>query len=526
MKSLPTSPDLSHLKRQAKQLLREACALEMDALDRFAENFPAMRAFKRSPQLAAELRLHDAQSVIAREYGFRSWPELKRFVEWKQTDGTQHLKSWLKWVYEGSARDRNLAIRTLAEQPEAFAGNAWVACATGDEAALQRMLSKDEGWANRPGGPLGMPPLVAVTHSLLICEPEFEPHLLESARLLLGHGADVNCAWTNPDSPGYPLSSLYGAAGKTHHVAMLKLLLEAGPNLNDNESLYHSVESRDSACTRLLLEAGAPVVGTNAIGRVLDYGKLDDLRLMLQHGGDANERPWIHHAILRGRSIEHIRLLVGAGADLNATNHDGTSLYRRAQLHGRTDVLEILRSSGIEETLTEEEEFVAACARGDLGSAQAILQRIPDVFSRLTDKQLQAMPQHAGIGDKRAVRTMLNVGWPLEVKTAWDATALNLAVYRGDAEIANLLLTSGASWSTKHGFGDNVLGTLAHASQNNVEDPSSPRDYLGCARALVAHDVPLPDTQYTFSPEVETYFEAVRLQRTIPKPVEPTSSGE
>ena len=41
----------------------------------------------------------------------------------------------------------------------------------------------------------------------------------------------------------------------------------------------------------LLLRAGARVNGTNALGRVLDFDKLDDLRLMLEHGGDANERP-------------------------------------------------------------------------------------------------------------------------------------------------------------------------------------------------------------------------------------------
>ena len=59
------------------------------------------------------------------------------------------------------------------------------------------------------------------------------------------------------------------------------------------------------------------------------------------------------------------------------------------------------------------------------------------------------------------------LGWPREVKAAWDATALNLAVYRGDAQMAELLLESGADWQTRHGYGSNVVGTLSYASQND-----------------------------------------------------------
>jgi len=105
---------------------------------------------------------------------------------------TERLKRWLKWAYEGTPRERKLALRMLREEPELLSRSVWVACAAGHEDALRKMLNHGEGSANRPGGPLGMPPLVAVTHSLLILEPECERDLLESAGLLLEHGADVN----------------------------------------------------------------------------------------------------------------------------------------------------------------------------------------------------------------------------------------------------------------------------------------------------------------------------------------------
>ncbi|MBV8830146.1 MAG: hypothetical protein JO108_13040 [Acidobacteriaceae bacterium] len=422
-----------------------------------------------------------------------------------------HLEQWLEWTYEGNARERRLAVETLAGNPDLLNEDPWLACAVGDISVIRKALSADAGWANRPGGPLGMPPLVAVTHSMLILEPEFGESILHSARFLLAHGADVNCSWTNPKWPDSPLSALYGAAGRTHHELMLKILLDAGADPNDNESLYHSLESRGSTCTRLLLDRGARVDGTNAIARAIDYGKLEDLQLMLQHDGVARERPWIHHAILRGRPFEYVTTLVRAGADLRANDRDGNSLYRYAQVHGRSDVVEILHAAGIEEPLTEEEQFVAACARGDYASARHIREALPDIFSRLTCRQLQALPEQAGTGNERAVRTMLGLGWPVDIKAAWSATALNLAVYRGDASMVHRLLDSGADWRIEHGFGDNVWGTLAHASRDDIEDPSAPRNYLGCAKALIAHNVPTPDRKYKFSDELDAYLEQIRF---------------
>jgi ankyrin repeat protein len=66
-------PDLGQLKRQAKELLR-----------RFAAGEPAaeeeVRAHYRGAD-ASNFVLHDAQLVLARSYGFASWPKLKAYVD-------------------------------------------------------------------------------------------------------------------------------------------------------------------------------------------------------------------------------------------------------------------------------------------------------------------------------------------------------------------------------------------------------------------------------------------------------------
>ena len=259
--------------------------------------------------------------------------------------------------------------------------------------------------------------------------------------------------------------------------------------------------------------------GTNALGRVLDFDKLDDLRLMLEHGGDANERPWVHHAILRGRSIDHIRALFDAGADMRRENEHGVSLFRFAQAFGREDVVQLLHEAGVDEPLDDAERLISACARGDESAARAMLDRAPSLLRGLTANQLKTMPELASVGNITAVRTMLALGWPREIKTAWDATALNLAVFRGDAEMTQLLLENGADWRTRHGYNDNVIGTLSWASQNETLEPA-PRDYAGCARALLAHGVPAPraDDDYGFSDDVTAIFEAWRDARVVGAP--------
>ena len=77
-KSLPTRtlrdrPDLDHLKGQAKKLLEAFVAGESDAVAEVHTHYHDANA--------ATFALHDAQLVIARAYGFDSWPKLKAYAD-------------------------------------------------------------------------------------------------------------------------------------------------------------------------------------------------------------------------------------------------------------------------------------------------------------------------------------------------------------------------------------------------------------------------------------------------------------
>jgi ankyrin repeat protein len=70
---LRDKPDLAQLKRQAKELLQAFAAGETDAAAEVNAHYHGADP--------ARFALHDAQLVLARSYGFDSWPKLKAFVD-------------------------------------------------------------------------------------------------------------------------------------------------------------------------------------------------------------------------------------------------------------------------------------------------------------------------------------------------------------------------------------------------------------------------------------------------------------
>ena len=72
-RTLRDKPDLAQLKRQAKELLQAFAAGGADAAAEVHAHYQGADP--------ARFALHDAQLVLARSYGFDSWPKLKAFVD-------------------------------------------------------------------------------------------------------------------------------------------------------------------------------------------------------------------------------------------------------------------------------------------------------------------------------------------------------------------------------------------------------------------------------------------------------------
>lgn len=78
-RGLPANPHLDVPKKQARELLRECKSKSTDALDRIRNRHPKFRTAD-DDVIVMQLKLSDAQLVIANEYGFSSWTQLKERI--------------------------------------------------------------------------------------------------------------------------------------------------------------------------------------------------------------------------------------------------------------------------------------------------------------------------------------------------------------------------------------------------------------------------------------------------------------
>ena len=106
MNPLPDRLNLDHLKKQAKQLIRLYRNRDAAAMARFRGALPATAGLSDEDISAQQLRLHDAQSCIAREHGFASWPDLKRYVEVQAVAQKERAVRVLHWAAVALCRRR------------------------------------------------------------------------------------------------------------------------------------------------------------------------------------------------------------------------------------------------------------------------------------------------------------------------------------------------------------------------------------------------------------------------------------
>ena len=227
----------------------------------------------------------------------------------------------------------------------------------GDLGLVSRFVESDAGRsAATTADENGWPAILYVGASRLRdWEPGAEQRLADVAALLLSHGADANAAAT---VGMYSLPAFYFAAGCSNQPKVARLLLEAGANPNDGESLFHAAENMFVECLEMLLEYGGDLNSVDHHGHntplfyVLKYTRLDSVPWLLEHGADPNIcngeelQTALHAAAQRGCNDDILTLLIEHGANIDAPDADGATPLRLAEIRGKHRVVELLQRHG------------------------------------------------------------------------------------------------------------------------------------------------------------------------------------
>jgi ankyrin repeat protein len=472
MPRLPGDASLEHLKNQAKTLLAGARAGDPAALR-------WVRAHHPDPPAA--LKLADAQLVVARAYGFASWPKLhahldvtERFKRSPHAVGEaadpadEFLRlACLTYSQDDPARWA-AAARMLAEAPELARASLHTAAAAGDVDAARVLLGAGDpanahdsrsgrdapqrGAVDALGGPYRWPPLLYLTYSRV---PGGDP--LAVARLLLAAGADPDAGFLW-EGLVPPFTALTGAFGRgegdppphREAVALARLLLEAGADPNDGQAVYNLHWHPDDAWLELLLEFG--------------FGGGDGgvwhRRLGAAHASPReNAEDCLMWAALQGYA-HRVGLLLAAGVDPDGrgTRHPilrGRSALEVALGHGHTETAAALRAAGAAEPeLTDAERVEAAYMAAD---PTVTAPPPPGLIVRAAES-----------GAAAAVALLLERGADVNAMPG-RATALHEAAVRGDRPLVDILLAAGADPTIRdREFNADAAGWAAHAGHTDL----------------------------------------------------------
>jgi uncharacterized glyoxalase superfamily protein PhnB len=286
-RNLPSRPSLEHLKHQARDLQRDHQANDPAALDRVEAHLPGHRG---------RLSVARAQTVVAREYGVASWPQLKTLVETRLLELHRTEASRAAGL-PGETLDLALeSIRTLDGEglERLLRAHPQLASVQVDRARGSNLLHEacrvDPAALGRPASAA-----IAIVERLLAAGIDL------NAPYSLPEGGDLYAAWfcrSNEvlryvlEHGGKP-SGMYGAA-YSENAERIRLLHRHGGDLeqvvHDETPLLHAFKNRKPEATRILLELGADVNHADSKGAtalhyaVRQYAEPEAIALLLRYG--------------------------------------------------------------------------------------------------------------------------------------------------------------------------------------------------------------------------------------------------
>jgi ankyrin repeat protein len=481
-RQLPAKPNLEHLKRQAKELLRSFDQGEPGAVERFH----SLASLPASPKLA------DAQHVIARDYGFATWPKLKEHVE----AVTRALEPVEMLTAAVRASDAGKVARAFAEHPELKARINEPMHNYGDMqallAAVQRTDRKTVDVLLQAGADIHVRSRSWAGGISVLdeCAPEMAAFLMERGAVVDAHSAarlGMLEKLRELVEADFAVVHARGWNGQTplHFASTVEIaqyLVERGAEINARD-LQH--ESTPAQHMLRVVQARHYPRDRQPIARYLVSRGCETDILMAAALGDLE---------LARRHLESdpksIRTRVSETYFPKQNPQSGGSIYLYLFGRGRTPH-QVARDFGHEQLFqflmlhsSEEIRMEQAADLGDEEMFRALVASRPNFVATLSEADRRRLPDAAQNNNTGAVRLMLAAGWPVDARGDYEMTSLDWGSWHGNAEMVREILRYRPQLELCNQHKITALGSALHGSMNGWHRDTG--DYVATVEALLA----------------------------------------
>ncbi len=485
-RGLPGNANLEQLKKGSKSFQRAVRAGDAGAAMIVNEFHPRLQsAAPGSPELDGFTRA-DAQLVVARQFGFASWPRLKAHLELVERyarsphaepiggpldDEQAIVDEFLRLAcltYGDDDPDRPRRARALLqEHPWLERASVHTIAATGAIDEARELLAADPSLASLVGGPHRWEPLLYLTYSRVGLAPGHSAAAV--ARVMLECGADPNAGylWEGLVPPFTALTGALGGGTMAHpeELALARVLLEAGADPNDGQALYNRGWGPDpeEGWLDLLFEFGLGTGDGGPWHRLLGERQdsprqmLEDL-LMAAAAHGLTER--VHRLLQRGVSPD--------GRGSAHPIYEGRTPVQEAALSGYPDVVSLLTGAGARWEPDPVDAVVVAAMAGQRETLDGLLAADPGLRERAIERRPDQLVRAAEEGSQAAVSLLIELGFDVNARPR--TAPLHEAAMRGDLAMIRQLLDHGANPNLRDtGYHATPAGWAEHHGQADAQ---------------------------------------------------------
>ena len=480
----PVDLTFEQIDHAAEALLRSFRARNAHARNRVAQHLPQVQHLPREALREFPLTLTEAQTVIARERGLKSWGDLRLAIKLGQRDFGETLDQFRQLVRAGDAAGLDALLSTHPElrdtldDPHFDFGSTALIIAKHNLELVDVLLqhgadinAKSQWWAGD-------------FHILEVTPADIANALVERGARITVHAA-AEQGWLDwleracADDPA--IVNQRGGDGKTplHYAsdpAVIDWLLERGAELETRDfdhqgtPLQWMIAERNFDAARHLVTRGAQVDIFAAV-------VLGDIALVKSA---LEAHPHAIRARVNHDGYELTPAADGAHEYVYAFSGAGLSPHQVALRYGHAEVFACLVDQSPPDL-----QLLAYCAAADAEAARRIAAANPNLVAELSADDQSQLLHAAWTGQVEIVKLMIELGFDIHIRDADALTPLHWAAFHGYADVIAALLAADdeppLDWLNN--FGGTPLTTCLYGSQHSWRGDG---DHAASLKLLVA----------------------------------------